>query len=208
MALSAAQALPLISQYESDNRNVINASGSTAGGYYQIINGTWQQFAPQAGVSLVQYPTAMTAPQDVQTAVATQIYNTQGFQPWASNTRLIAAVNAQTGTTDVSSSDSAFVTGGGTSSTAGGTAGVSGLVSGGGNTSLPPTAFASSFLPWVWNLIERGGLLLVGFMFIFIAVAALLWQSKSVQTTVHTVGDAVGGAGKAAGKAAGAAAFL
>jgi hypothetical protein len=97
---SASSTLSLISQYESGNRNVPNASGpggtpaSTASGYYQILNGTWRQFAPQAGVDLSQYPTAMSAPFDVQTRVASLIYSQQGLAPWASDSRLMAAVAA------------------------------------------------------------------------------------------------------------------
>lgn len=50
---SAADALDIIAQCESGNRNVPNTSGSTASGYYQITNGTWaayggRQFASRA----------------------------------------------------------------------------------------------------------------------------------------------------------------
>jgi hypothetical protein len=95
---NSSSILPLISQYESSNRNVLNASGpggtpaSTASGYYQITNGTWRDIAPQAGVSLAQYPTAMSAPQDVQTKVASLLYQQRGIAPWASDTRLLAAI--------------------------------------------------------------------------------------------------------------------
>jgi hypothetical protein len=96
----AAKILPLISHYESGDRNIPNASGpggmpaSSASGYYQILKGTWQQFAPQVGVSLSQYPTAMSAPLDLQTKVANLIYNKQGLAPWNSDSRLMAAAAA------------------------------------------------------------------------------------------------------------------
>jgi hypothetical protein len=97
---SSQNVLPLISKYESSNRNVLNATGpggsqeSTASGYYQITNGTWRDFAPQAGVSLSQYPTAITAPRELQEKVAALIYETRGIQPWSANTDLLAAVAA------------------------------------------------------------------------------------------------------------------
>jgi hypothetical protein len=116
---NASKVLPLISQYESGNRNVLNASGpggtpaSTASGYYQITNGTWQDFAPKAGVSLKQYPTAMSAPQDVQQKVAALLYNQRGIEPWSSDTRLLAALGKDTVAQADSSSFNAPTAGGG-----------------------------------------------------------------------------------------------
>jgi hypothetical protein len=37
------------------------------------------------------------------------------------------------------------------------------------------------YLSWAWGLTARAVLLAVGFIFIFIAVIALLWQSKTVR---------------------------
>ena len=63
-----------IAQAESGFRNIVSGTaGSTASGIYQINNPTWRQFAPQAGVDLSQYPTALSAPTDVQTQVASVI---------------------------------------------------------------------------------------------------------------------------------------
>ena len=44
--------------------------GSTAGGLYQYIDSTWQTQAPLAGVDIKQYPTARSAPAEVQHQVA------------------------------------------------------------------------------------------------------------------------------------------
>lgn len=175
MSLTAEQALPLISQYESGNKNILNTQGSTASGYFQIINGTWQQFAPQAGVSLLQYPTAMSAPQDVQTAVATTIYNRQGFQPWASNAALMAAVGNQQGDTTVTDlPDTAPIAVGGSTN-----AGAAGNSTGG-----------SSLFSSIWNYISRGVLLFAGFMLVFIALAALFWQSKGAAVSRSAISAA------------------
>ena len=119
---SSSSVLPLISQYESGGRNVPNASGpggapaSTASGYYQITNGTWRDFAPKAGVSLSQYPTAMSAPFDVQTRVASQLYAQRGLDPWSSNTRLLAAIGQNGIAQADQSSFNTAATGGGSQS--------------------------------------------------------------------------------------------
>jgi hypothetical protein len=43
---------------------------STAGGLYQYIDSTWQKQAPLAGVDIKQYPTARSAPAEIQHQVA------------------------------------------------------------------------------------------------------------------------------------------
>lgn len=47
-----------------------STSGSSASGLYGFLTGTWQTYAPQAGVDISQYPYAYTAPASVQTQVA------------------------------------------------------------------------------------------------------------------------------------------
>ena len=77
--------LDIIEHAESKGKNVPNykfGPGFTAQGYYQITNPTWRDFARSAGVDLSQYPTAMSAPREVQRAVAEQIFKKRGFQPW------------------------------------------------------------------------------------------------------------------------------
>lgn len=58
---------------ESGQNPTAHNPTSSAAGYYQITTGTWQDFAPKAGVSLAQYPTADLAPLTTQTAVANNI---------------------------------------------------------------------------------------------------------------------------------------
>jgi len=93
--------LSLIAQYESGNQNIYNylynsnPSLYTASGYYQITNSTWAQGAQLAGVDTSQYPTAISAPYDVQTQVAQALYNQYGYEPWEGNQQLMQAVAAQ-----------------------------------------------------------------------------------------------------------------
>jgi hypothetical protein len=177
VSLTSAQALPIISQYESSNSNVPNQMGpngtplSTASGYYQIINGTWQQFAPQVGVDLNQYPTAMSAPQAVQAQVAGAIYNAQGFSPWSSNTQLMNAVanyGTPSNTTGVTTPMSGST---GTSST--------------GTSSTVPSNYKAG-TDWASVLLEmltRGGVVIAGFGLLMVGLIFLLIQSKTVQTS-------------------------
>ncbi len=90
-------ALDLISQHESGGRNikqnVVPAGGgynpsvgrvtgpSTAAGPWQITNTTWNKRAPREIAQ--QYPTAMSAPVEVQRDVARKMYQETGFQDWA-----------------------------------------------------------------------------------------------------------------------------
>lgn len=165
--LTAAQALPLIEQYESGGQNVLTAiqppgGGNTASGLYQIINGTWQQYAPQAGVSLSQYPTAMSAPADVQTQVATVLYNQQGFGPWSSNTALLNAVAAQGGTTTLPETTT---------------------------TAAAPVSGSTSFSSGIWEDAERALVILIGLVIVAIALVALLSQAKTVRVAASSLAE-------------------
>jgi len=53
--------------------NPINTSSGHAQSWFQITTGTWQEFAPRAGVNLQQYPTPESAPFNVQQQVAQTI---------------------------------------------------------------------------------------------------------------------------------------
>jgi hypothetical protein len=57
---------------ESGGQNVTNQAEG-AEGFYQITGPTWQDFAPRAGVDLKQYPSALSAPYEVQSKVADAI---------------------------------------------------------------------------------------------------------------------------------------
>jgi hypothetical protein len=66
---------------------------SSAQGYFQITNTTWKEFAPDAGVDLGKYPNALSAPYEVQKAVARNIVTTSGVQHWTNyNSNLRQAV--------------------------------------------------------------------------------------------------------------------
>lgn len=123
-----------IARAESSGRNVggPTTSSGQAQGFYQITTGTWQDFAPRAGVSLAQYPTALDAPADVQTQVASVI----PLSRWAPSTQ--QAVFAQYGPLDPSQTLGVLnaQTGGGTLATTGVNTG--GLTTAGTpNTSAP-----------------------------------------------------------------------
>ena len=81
------EAKPYILKYESGGRNVMQGvvptSISTAQGLYQITDSTWKDWAPQAGVDIEKYPTAMSAPPEVQESVAKWGYEKHGWSPWA-----------------------------------------------------------------------------------------------------------------------------
>jgi len=100
--------LDTIEQYESGGRNILqtayNGMGinpstgthtapSSASGYYQITDSTWREWAPKVGIDIEKYPTAMSAPRDVQREVAQYGFINYGFAPWAAyNSRLASAV--------------------------------------------------------------------------------------------------------------------
>lgn len=78
--------LDIVLQAESGDRNINNThqmtSSGQAQGNAQITTGTWNDFAPQAGIDLKQYPTPDSAPRDVQIKVASII----PLNRWASST--------------------------------------------------------------------------------------------------------------------------
>lgn len=92
-------ALDAIMKFESGGRNihqqVVGPNGgfnpstgtvtgpSSAQGHFQITNTTWRGIAEAAGIDLGQYPTAMTAPYDVQRRAAAALYDKNGFADWA-----------------------------------------------------------------------------------------------------------------------------
>jgi hypothetical protein len=78
--------LGLIEKYESGGRNVLNYmydKTHTAGGYYQITNSTWRDIAPKAGIDLGLFPTAISAPKEVQRQAAAKLFEERGWSPWA-----------------------------------------------------------------------------------------------------------------------------
>jgi len=85
------KALPLLEQRESGGRNILtqlkNPDGtpaSTASGYYQMLDSTFQEGMKLAGIPGT-WTRAMDAPREVQTAVANAIYQKYGVAPWAAS---------------------------------------------------------------------------------------------------------------------------
>lgn len=92
-------ALDAIMNFESGGRNipqqVVGPNGgfnpstgtvtgpSSAQGYFQMIDPTWRRAAELAGVDTKQYPTAMSAPYEIQRKVAGALYDKNGFADWA-----------------------------------------------------------------------------------------------------------------------------
>lgn len=90
-------ALDLIAHHESGGRNIKQQVVPPGGGYnpsvgrvtgpssasgpWQITNTTWRKRAPREIAE--KYPTAMSAPVEVQRAVAGKIFRETGFQDWA-----------------------------------------------------------------------------------------------------------------------------
>jgi D-alanyl-D-alanine carboxypeptidase len=88
--------MDLVSTLESGNTNVLQKihdkntdKGTPAGGFFQIIDPTWQTYAKAAGVDVSQYPSAMSAPRNIQAQVAAMIPVNQ----WGPNT--VAALKAK-----------------------------------------------------------------------------------------------------------------
>ena len=95
----AIDPLGIISQRESGNRNIRNykyGPGFTASGYFQITNPTWQRWAKAAGIDLSRYPTAESAPYEVQRQAAAHGYKTEGFKPWLATKDLVGQESSYT----------------------------------------------------------------------------------------------------------------
>jgi len=85
------KALPVLEQRESGGRNIPtqikNPDGtpaSTASGYYQMLDSTFQEGMKLAGIPGT-WTRAMDAPREVQTAAANAIYQKYGAAPWAAS---------------------------------------------------------------------------------------------------------------------------
>lgn len=180
-------------QESSGGKNLYNPTATSSGhaeGWYGITTGTWQDFAPKAGVSLAQYPDPNSAPQSIQQQVAGQI----PLSRWAPGT-VSAVHSAYPGITDDSQTvgalsgqtgDDAWLSGGATNP------GGPGLI-GGANPNQPSNlaGISTSLLNPIWEIVSRGLLVWCGFALVFIALVALLFQSKTVRTGVKAAAMAV-----------------
>lgn len=92
----APSQLDIIAHAETGDRNIPQAihdrntdRGTPAKGNFQFIDPTWQRQAPKAGVDIRQYPTAISAPPEVQARVAA----VTPIREWGPNT--VAALKAR-----------------------------------------------------------------------------------------------------------------
>lgn len=145
-------ALATIEQFESGGQNIpqqTGATNSTASGYYQITNSTWNTvIAPNTGLPLVGPGTSsvngvinLSATQQQQGAA--YLYSVSGFSPWTCsgcNAQLAAYIAQQGGA-------SAFSLNGGVSPT---TTNSGGITVTAATVSSTPGTLSSPF-SWEWN---------------------------------------------------------
>jgi hypothetical protein len=72
----------LVQHFESGGNYTAVNPQSGAGGAYQFVPSTWNQYASQIGVNTSQYPTAQSAPPNVQDAVFQQAVSQRGLGDW------------------------------------------------------------------------------------------------------------------------------
>lgn len=189
----------LVQRYESSGNPTATTSGSTASGLYGFTNPTWAQYANQIGVSTTQYPTAASAPSAVQDQVFQQAVSQRGLGDWTcpgcdpALTSYIASNPSQASLPIFAS---------GTGSTDMGTSGGFGFDPSTGSDTVPvapgqtgaesatATPSTGGLLTPVWELLTRGGVFILGMMLLFIALIAMLWQSKTVQVSVKSLAAA------------------
>lgn len=174
------QVSPWITQYESGNRNVLSGiPGSTASGYWQINNGTWADFAPQAGVDLSQYPTAMSAPIGVQSSVAQALFNARGIEPWATGPQVLASLDSGAQATGSAISQAA------TDAANLGNPNVSipGTQTG---TSVQNTGWVAAIFDTLASLFGRSSIMILGGGLIVLAIVAAIFLHRDLIPTPKT----------------------
>lgn len=72
----------LVQHFESGGNYAAVNPTSSASGAYQFTTPTWQQYAGQIGVNLNQWPTAASAPPQVQDEVFGQAVSSSGLSDW------------------------------------------------------------------------------------------------------------------------------
>lgn len=81
-AQAAIDPAAVVARYESSGCVNNQNTRSTASGCFGFTNSTWTQYAPQAGVSLSQCPTAASCPVSSQFAVFAADVNSHGLSDW------------------------------------------------------------------------------------------------------------------------------
>jgi hypothetical protein len=185
-----------VKSYESGTRGVPGTANytaknpdSTASGAYQYLDSSWRQFAGAVGVDTSQYPTAASAPPNVQDMVFQNTVQTVGLTPWTCpgcNPALVGALAADPSLAQLP------VTAGGTQLTI--PISDPNSFPGTGAEGLAPKAPpGGGVLGWWGGLMEfatRAGVFVFGMFLVLLALFAMLWQSKTVQVAVKTVGRA------------------
>lgn len=149
-------------------------SSGQAEGWYQITTGTWNEFAPQAGVSLSQYPTPNDAPQGVQELVASVI----PLDRWAPST--VAAVQSQFGALDTTQTLGAL------SDALSGSATPASALPGGSGT-VAPAAGSGGILSGLANWVERGFLIIAAVGIIVVALWWILAEAGAIPSPKQAV---------------------
>ena len=72
----------LVKHFESSGDYGVVNPKSGAGGAYQFVPSTWRQYGSQLGVDTSAYPTAQSAPPEVQDAVFQQAVAKRGLSDW------------------------------------------------------------------------------------------------------------------------------
>jgi hypothetical protein len=207
MATAFTSLADLVKSYESGTRGVAGTSNYTivnktsgASGAYQYLDSSWRQYATQAGVDVGQYPTAASAPPAVQDAVFQSTVQQVGLSPWTCpncNDPLVAAIQgdpslAQLPTTAGGATGTVPVVLGADQGTIGSNPG---SFPGTGADGMPYTPPAGGGVMGWWGgmmeLLTRFGVFTFGMLLVLLALFAMLWQSKTVQTSVRTVGATV-----------------
>jgi len=76
-----------IKQRESGGRNVPNAQGGPAAGYYQFMPDSWKEGLQLAGFHTDAYDTPLSAPEAIQDRVASAFYDKYGEKPWIASAK-------------------------------------------------------------------------------------------------------------------------
>lgn len=82
--MSYSSLAQLVQHFESGgDYSIINQTPTSyTSGAYQFTNGTWQQYAPLAGVDTAIYPTAASAPPSLQDQVFQAAVQQNGLNDW------------------------------------------------------------------------------------------------------------------------------
>jgi hypothetical protein len=97
---SVADMAAVVKRFESGGDYGAQNAHSSASGAYQFITPTWRQYASQIGVDTGQYPTAASAPPEVQDQVFAQAVSKRGLGDWTCpgcNPRLSAYLSGNQG---------------------------------------------------------------------------------------------------------------